>query len=150
MHHPAWVRERGITVLEVLVALGVIVVLLSFAAPSLSGATAKAELKAATENLDFSIRAARNTARQFNTPVIMHLHNDRKAKFHSLSYSLPSRPETAGAESLLQTYEFPTGIRIVAEEQDIRFDFRGVVQAPVQVMLVSNLDDDIQQRVLVQ
>ena len=143
-------RERGITVLEILIGLGLLVVLLSFATPSLSGATARAELRAAVENMEFSIRAARTTARQLNTDVIMHVRQEHGEQHHSISFSMPALAREAELSDMLQTFTFPQDIRVVASEDDIRFDFRGMVDAPVQVLLVSNQDVDINQRLLIE
>jgi Tfp pilus assembly protein FimT len=142
--------HAGITVLEVLIALGLLVVLLSFAAPSLSGATARAELKAAMENVDLNIRMARNTARQMNTDVIMHLENSHSARHHSISYFVPARQTDIAEVTTLMDYQFPESVRIVASETDIRFDSRGLVEPPVQLRLISLLDDDVNERILVE
>lgn len=142
--------SEGITVLEVLIALGLLVVLLSFASPSLSGATARAELKAATENMDLNIRMARNAARQLNTAVIMHLETSREARHHRVSYSIPDRRADSATTATLLDYEFPESVRVVASENAIRFDAKGMVNPPVQLMLVSLLDDDIDKRVLIE
>jgi Tfp pilus assembly protein FimT len=142
--------QAGITLLEVLIALGLLVVLLSFATPSLSGATARAELKAATENVDLNIRMARNTARQMNTDVIMHLETSHSARHHSISYSVPGRQKDIAAVTTLMDYQFPESVRIVAGQTDIRFDSHGLVEPPVQLMLISLLDDDVNKRILIE
>lgn len=141
--------NSGITVLEILIALGVLVVLLSFAAPSLSGATARAELKAAVENMDLNIRMARNAARQFHTTVVMHLETDRRARHHRVTYSMPDLPANAQQAATLLDYEFPESVRMTASEPSVRFDFRGMIDQPVQVTLLSMHDDDLSERILV-
>jgi len=148
------IHQHGISVLEVLIGLSLLAVLLSFATPSLSGATAKAELKAAVENMEFSIRSARNTARQLNTDVIMHVQQGRHEKHHSVTFSMPALAPTAetaaNMSSLLQTFTFSENIRLAASEESIRFDFRGMVDAPVQILLVSSMDDAVNQRLLIE
>ena len=150
MCHPSRVFQRGVSVLEVLIGLGLLVVLLSFATPSLSGATAKAELKASVENMEFSIRAARTTARQLNTDVIMHVQQGRHEKHHSVSFSMPALAPTSDLSTMLQTFTFPENIRLVSSEDSIRFDFHGMVDVPVQILLVSSQDDAVNQRLLIQ
>jgi hypothetical protein len=47
-------------------------------------------------------------------------------------------------------YQFPESVRIVASQTDIRFDSHGLVEPPVQLMLISLLDDDVNKRILVE
>ncbi len=150
MRHPNKLSQRGITILEILIALGVLVVILSFATPSLSNATAKAELKAAVENMEYSIHIARSTARQMNTDVIMHFDNDRKSRNHSIWYTIPARQSADNGEVMLQPYQFSESIRLVTNETKVRFDFRGAVETPVQLVLVAQQDADVTQRLLIQ
>ena len=150
MFHSAIARSRGISVLEILIALGLLVVIISFASPSLSNVTAKAELQSAVKNTEFSIRAARQTARILETDVIMHLHTDRKLKRHYISYSVPKRGQQQESVHVIQDFQYPAGIRLVSEKEFIHFDSRGVLESPVKLMLVSTVDDDINERLLIE
>ena len=143
-------RSSGISVLEVLVALGVLVVIVSFASPSLSSITARAELQSAVENAEFSIQMARSTARELETDVVMHLKTGRHEKQHSISFSFPNRKAELNTANLLQEIQFPPDIRLVTDESSVHFDSRGLVEVPVQVLLVSNLDEDFSERLLIQ
>ena len=149
MFHSAIARSRGISVLEILIALGLLVVIISFASPSLSSVTAKAELQAAVRNTEFSIRAARQTARMLETDVIMQLHTDRKLKQHYISYTLPQKAERQDTGHAIQDFQYPAGIRVVSEKEFLHFDSRGVLERPVKLMLVSTVDDDINERLLI-
>lgn len=139
----------GITVPEVLLVVAVILVLLSFAAPSLTGATARAELKDATAGMDLGIRMARSTARRLDTVVIMHLQNDRKARLHSVTFSMPELPLDAAEAAMLVDYHLPESVRLETNGHDVRFDGRGIVAEPVQIALVSLHDDDLYERLLI-
>ena len=150
MFHSATTRSRGISVLEILIALGLLVVIISFASPSLSSVTAKAELHAAVKNTEFSIRAARQTARILETDVIMQLHTDPKLKRHYISYSLPKQARQQKAGNVIQDFQYPAGIRLVSEQDFIQFDSRGVLEQPVKLKLVSVVDDDISERLLIE
>jgi len=142
-------RSRGISLIEILIALGVLVVFLSFATPAMRSASAKTELKAAVENLEFSVRSARNTARQFETDVVMQLHNDVNQKRHSVSFSFPSRNAGLKNSGLLQDFQFAPGIRLVSDTASVHFDSRGISELPVQILLVSSQDDEINQTMLI-
>ena len=140
-------RSRGISLIEILIALGVLVVFLSFATPTLKNATAKTELQAAAENLEFSIHSARNTARQLETDVVMQLHNDLSREQYSISFSFPSRNAELNNASLLQDVAFSPGVRLVSDAPSVRFDSRGIPELPVQILLVSNQDERINKTV---
>ena len=150
MFRSSTARSRGISVLEILIALGLLVVIISFASPSLSNVTAKAELQAAIKNTEFSIRAARQTARILETDVVMKLHTDRKLKQHYISYTFPQRNPQQESANAIQDFQYPPGIRVVSEQDVLHFDSRGVLDRPVKLMLVSVVDDDINERLLIE
>ena len=143
-------RSQGITVLEVLLALGILVVVVSFAAPSLNKVDAKAKLRTAVENTELSIRSGRNTARVLETNVIMHLNTARQLDHHSITFSFPDKSGNLDSPRSTQDYELPPDIRIVSDETEVHFDARGMVDSPVQLLLVSNRDESISERVLIQ
>jgi len=143
-------RSRGITLIEILIALGVLVVFLSFATPALQGASAKTELRAATENLEFSVHSARTMARQLETDVVMQLHNDESLQRHSVSFSFPSGHAGLNSSSVLQDFQFSPGIRLVSDTPSVHFDSRGIPELPAQILLVSSQDDEINHTILIQ
>ena len=49
-------RSKGITLVEILLIIALLVILLSFAMPSVGGAAAKAEMTATVENVQHSMR----------------------------------------------------------------------------------------------
>jgi len=142
------IRSKGISLVEILIALGMLVVILSFAAPALQGASAKAELRAAVENLEFSIRTARYKARQYEREVLMHLDTDPLSDRHSVSFAIQG--DKAGFASSLQDFQFSPGIRLVSDSPSVLFDSRGMLQLPVQVVLVSREDADISQILMIE
>ena len=141
--------SHGISVVEILIGLAMLVVILSFATPTLSNVTAKAKLMNAVENMEFSIRIARNTARRLESDVIMHIHNDRRLEKHSITFSVPGNKSTTSPADMLQTFEFPESIRVVTESQNISFNQHGLVQPAVPLMLVSSQHDEVNHRFLI-
>jgi Tfp pilus assembly protein FimT len=150
MLHPTKVQSRGFGVLEILIGLGVLLVVLAFASPSLSQATAKAELKAAVENMDLSVRMARSTARQLETDVIMHLETNPLDKPCSVTFSIPQENARTGSNSVLQDYQFPPGVRLESNVRSVRFDKRGMVESTTLLMLVSNQNEDLNERLVIE
>ena len=142
-------RSRGISMVEILIALGILVVFLSFASTSISHVSSKAELRSAVENMEFSIRMARTTARQLDTGVVMHLNLDPVEKRNSVTFSFPTDELSPASNSLLQEFQFPPTIRLVSDVTSVNFDQRGMVPLPVKVMLVSNQNEDLNQLVVI-
>ena len=64
---------RGVTLIEILMVLGIVVIITSFAAPAISNATSRADMRVASENLKYSIRVARNIARMTESIVTMNI-----------------------------------------------------------------------------
>ena len=66
-------RSQGVTLVEILLVIGLLVLLAGFALPSFGTATARAEMKAALENLEYSIGTARNVARLTEASVSLNI-----------------------------------------------------------------------------
>jgi Tfp pilus assembly protein FimT len=142
--------SSGVSVVEILIGLGMLVVILSFATPSLSSVTAKVELLSAVENMEYSIRVARNTARRLESEVVMQIHNDRRLEKHSVTFFVAGNKSTTRPADMLQTYELPENIRIVTESSNIEFNHQGLVQPAVPLMLVSSQQDAVNHRFLIE
>lgn len=144
-NHPSN-QHSGLSVVEVLVVLGLIAVLFSFGSPMFGNAVARAELKATVENLDLSIGIARDTARRYESTVVMHLPLTDGRITDQVTYSSPDhRIDFATVAG----FEFPASIRIVASAAEIRFDHRGHVETPVHLELVSADNDELRHLIVV-
>jgi prepilin-type N-terminal cleavage/methylation domain-containing protein len=141
-------RSRGLSLVEILIALGVLVVLISFATPALTTATAKTDLRVAAENLEFSVRMARNTARQLETDVVMNLNTDPLKERHSVTFTFPA--SKAKPSSQLQDFQFSPEIRMVSDKLFVRFDSKGMLDIPATVVLVSSRNDDFSQTLVIE
>jgi competence protein ComGC len=86
-------RSRGITLVEILLILSLLAILLSFAMPSVGNATARAELKASVENVQYSVSAARNVARMTESSIALNIQSSPADKVQRITFS---RPEKAG------------------------------------------------------
>jgi Tfp pilus assembly protein FimT len=143
-------QSRGISVLEILIALGVLGVIFSFASTSFSHASTRAELQATVEEVKFSIQGARSTARELETDVVMHLQASQHETQNSISFALPNRNAELGSSNLLQDYLIPADVRLVTYESDVHFDSRGLVAAPVELKLVSSVDESLSESILIE
>jgi type IV fimbrial biogenesis protein FimU len=134
--------SKGITLIEILLALGLLVILLSFAMPSVSGAASKAEMRAAAENVQYSLQIARKTARMTEASVSMHISPEGKEPGRAFSFS-----STGGADGngRLQIPDFilPADIQLVSDFESYLFNERGLVENPGRILLVSALDESV-------
>ena len=131
-------RARGITLVEILVVVAVLLILASFAVPSMSNATVKAELTATVENVEYSIQAARNIARMNETPITVQF-DQAGAGTQTISFRAKGSANTPG----IQDYLLPEGIQLVSGQGGFEFDSRGLVEIPGTIILVAKADESI-------
>lgn len=137
-------RCRGVTLIEILLILGLLLIIASFAAPSMSSATARADMRATSENLQYSIRTARNTARMTESKVIMHiLEEGPGGQSQHITFSVSGPDLTNTGQPGLQEDRLPVNIKLVSEYSSYEFDGRGMVQNPGVITLVSRTDDSL-------
>lgn len=138
-------RSRGVTLVEILLVIAVLAILLSFAMPSVGNATARAELKAAAENVQYSMDAARKLARMTESSVAVNIgpasKPDSESGGESGSGGEPHRITFSKPE--IQDYLLPASVRLVADHDRYVFDSRGLVAEPGRVMLLSASDESI-------
>lgn len=142
-------RCRGVTLIEILLILGLLLIIASFAAPSMSSATARADMRATSENLQYSIRTARNTARMTESKVIMHILEEgpggqsQRIIFSVSGFSVSGPDLINTGQPGLQEDRLPVNIKLVSEYSSYEFDGRGMVQNPGVITLVSRTDDSL-------
>jgi Tfp pilus assembly protein FimT len=149
-------RSRGITLVEILLVISLLVILLSFAMPTVGNATARAELKATVENVQYSVAAARNAARMTESSLALNIESSPAENVQKITFSRPQGHKGAhgqgahgqgaqgGAHGLgLQEYRLPEGILLVSEHEQFVFDPRGLVGEAGRIMLVSAADESI-------
>ena len=132
-------RARGITIVEILLVISVLVILISFAVPGIDRATARAEMKAATEHVQYSIDTARQLARITESSVVLHAGPAGGAVDQSIRLSGPRVSTAMGT----QEYRLPEDIRLVPDQAAFRFDARGLVENPGSLVLTSRADETI-------
>ena len=135
-------QSKGITLIEILLGLGLVIILLSFAMPSVSSALGKAEMKSTLENVRYSLDSARRTARTTETVVSLDISTSGQETIQTISYSSPDNDASANK---LQSQEFslPPEILLISDHDSFLFDARGKVQNPGRILLVSKLDESV-------
>jgi type II secretory pathway pseudopilin PulG len=132
-------RPRGITVVEILVVISVLLILISFAVPGIGRATARAEMKAAAENVQYSIDNARKLARMTESSVTLHADPPDGATVQHIRLSGPGLSGAMG----VQEYRLPDSIILVPDHESYTFDGRGLVLDPGRLGLVLQVNEAI-------
>ena len=131
-------RYRGITLVEILMVIALLVIILSFALPSVGSMTARAEMQAAVENVEYSIDTARKLARLTETPVAVDI---RPEQGNTRTIEITAMPDSgASLAPGAPDYSLPPGIELAATAERFVFDERGLVEAPGTIVL-SHVDD---------
>ena len=135
-------KIKGITLIEILLVLGLLAILASFAVPSMSGAVGKAEMKSTLENIQYSLQTARRTARMTETEVSMHISPAEQEITQTITFWSPGK---GGASNKLQIQDFtlPPDIVLISDLDSFSFDERGLVEEPGRILLVSRVDESI-------
>lgn len=143
-------RQRGFTAIEALIAASAVVVLVAFTIPMLDHRTAKSELNTAMEILQASIVNARQTARIYQTDVVLSVQTGLDDS-STLSYLVrPPQQSDQAIDFQAKNYPIPAGVRLTADRDIIRFNASGVVVPPAQLVLVSTADENIREQVLLE
>jgi prepilin-type N-terminal cleavage/methylation domain-containing protein len=140
-------RNRGVTLIEVLLVVVLLVVLTSFAIPTFSGANVQAEMRVAGESLQFAIRTARNTARLTESDVSMVLESGPDGTGHRITFAAPGAAGSNRAFDSLQDLHLDDRIAVVSTAPSFEFDRQGLVRTPGQIILVSRLDESATARI---
>lgn len=139
-------RARGITLVEILIVVSVLVVLASFAIPSIGNATARAEMTAAVENVRYSVESARKLARATERRVVLSVSDAPGPGGQAITI----RRLDGDAEDALQDYRLPDAVRIASATETFTFDRLGLAEQPGRLVLVSTIDDAITESVPVE
>jgi len=139
--HPAE-PSKGITLIEILMVLGVLAVLTSFAVPSVSNAAIKAEMSTAVENVQYSIQMARRVSRTTESALEMQISPVLGDAAQTITFASKSGSRV-DPSALIQSYTLPADIVLVSESDTFVFDARGLVNTPGSVSLVSKVDETI-------
>jgi Tfp pilus assembly protein FimT len=135
-------KAKGITLIEILLVLGLLAILMSFAVPSVSGAVSKAEMKSTLENIQYSLQVARRTARMTETEVSMHISPAEQETTQTITFSSPGKGGTSN-HLQIQDFTLPAEIVLISDHDAFRFDGRGLVEEPGRILLVSRVDESI-------
>jgi len=135
-------RASGITLIEILLALSVLAILVAFALPSVGNATARAEMKAAIENLQYSFDTARKVARMNESSVIVVIEADAGETSQTITFA-GSGSDGRHSGPDIPEYVLPSEVLLESEHDRFVFDPRGLVEQPGIIRLASRTDETI-------
>jgi len=142
-------NSSGITLIEILMVLALLVILMSFAMPSVNGAVNKAEMNSTLENVQYSVQQAQRTARMNETRVSMNISPSALEATQTITFSSPGK-NGAGSDLSVQDFNLPPEIAVISDHDSFIFDERGMVENPGRIILVSMVDESVTSTVLVQ
>jgi Tfp pilus assembly protein FimT len=150
MNRSSKYRCQGVTLVEILIVMGMLVMLLGFAVPSFTDISVQAKMRAANENLQFALNTARKAARVKESAVRMSVVELPGERGHRISFSFVE-PKGRGLYELdIQDFEIDKKIDIVSTFPSYEFDKRGVVKAPGRIKLISMVDKSFTNRVIIE
>jgi hypothetical protein len=127
-----------------------LVMLLGFAVPSFTDASVQAKIRAANENLQFSIDMARKAARVKESAVRMSVVDQPGEPGHRITFSFVE-PKGKGLSELgIQDVELDEKIDIESSFPTYEFDGRGVVKEPGQIQLISMVDKSFMNNIIIE
>jgi len=148
LRHPAS-HSKGITLIEILLVVGLLVILLSFAVPSISSAGIKAEMNSTLENVQYSLQMARKVARTTESKVVMNIAPATAGVAQIITFTTPDKNGT-DHNTLIQDFRIPDDVVLVSDQEFFVFDIRGLVENPGNILLVSKLDEAVTSSIDVQ
>ena len=141
LQHPR-PRARGITLVEILLVISVLAIVSAFALPAADTATARAELKATLENLEYSVGTARNVARLTESSISLDIESSPGGELQTITFSYPGQKPGKGGPDI-QSYQLPEGIELVSDFDRFVFDRQGMVEQPGRILLVSRGNEEL-------
>jgi prepilin-type N-terminal cleavage/methylation domain-containing protein len=147
--------QAGITLVEVMVVVAIIVVMAFFAGPEMLQFGPKAKLKAATQTLKSNLELARLEAVKRNTTVTVTFTTSGCNTFPLVTPSeyeitwmdgatkqkIPLMASSTSSASSKDTYEFPEGTALCGSDTTIDFTSRGYASAQKTLKLESQEKD---------
>jgi Tfp pilus assembly protein FimT len=143
-------RSGGITLVEVLIVIAVFLILVSFAIPSINVGASKADLLNATEQFEYSVRMARNTARSTESTGTLEIKPATDTEGAIIRFVTENAREPALRQLAHQFEQLNPSILIESEQNQFVFDERGLLQQPGQVILAARDDSTLSEILQIQ
>jgi prepilin-type N-terminal cleavage/methylation domain-containing protein len=145
-------KASGFTVIEMFIALAVLAIVLAVALPSLENTAAKADMKAATDQVAQAFRTAKNAARLTSTRVTVTF-TDNESGDNTISFAFANGTVdgegTAYADNegnaqrrmALPVIRLPAQIAVSGDQTEFTYDPLGMVDAMGTIALASTVEE---------
>jgi len=140
MVHTIMRSGKGLTAIELLIMISIFAVIVIFAAPRFSNSNS--EFVQAIKITESTVDQARKTARYYRTDVLMQLETDEQRSQQSLTLSIPKMQSNEVLNEVEEKFPLPPGIQVINEGGAIRFDQKGELETPAQLLFVSERQED--------
>ncbi len=128
-------KNRGVTLIEMLVALGVLAIVLSTAGPAMQNIAARSDIKQATDQVVQAFRTAKQAARVTNSSVTVSLTTGESD--NSISFTI-----AAGAGMSLPALVLPAQISVSSDTTEFTFNSMGMIDGKDTISLASTLNSE--------
>ncbi len=132
-------KQYGMTLIELLLALGIAAILVVMAVPTVTHAFARSNVRAATENVVQALRLAKNTARAASTTVTVTFTANQGS--NTITFAFPDGSNILAGSITLEPVQLPTRITLVADDNTtFQFDSMGMVDNLGALIVTSTLN----------
>ena len=145
-------KVSGFTVIEMFIALAVLAILLAVALPSMENVAAKADMKAATDQVAQAFRTAKEAARLTNSSVTVTLTTSGTGN-NTVSFAFANGTVDADGTAFannegnaqkrmaLPVIKLPANVAVSADTSVFTYNPMGMVDATGTIALASTADD---------
>ncbi len=148
-----WKWNRGVTLIELVIAMAILAIMLALAAPSLQKIAARAEIKDATDIVAQAFRTAKHSARVNNSSVTLTLTTNGSA--NGISFIFRNAPDPvdepwiSDSGTRLPDVQLPEKISVSGATAAFTYSPMGLINATGTITLVSTRDAQFASTVVV-
>jgi prepilin-type N-terminal cleavage/methylation domain-containing protein len=134
-------ENRGFTIIEMMIALGVLAILLTVVGPALQNTAARSDLKEATDLVTQAFRITKSAARITNSSVRMELVTDGANPV--INFKFLNTDDIISADGMrLPPIQLPKDISVGGDTLEFTFDPMGIIDATDTITLASTINSD--------
>ncbi len=137
-------RNRGITLIELMISLGVMAILLALATPAMQDVGARSDIKEATDGVVRAFRVAKNAARLSSTNVAVTFTTNQSPNtitFAFVAYlDVNNTNISANGLQKLPAIDLPAKISVSSDTTVFVFDSMGMIDATGTITLASTIN----------
>jgi Tfp pilus assembly protein FimT len=130
------ILQKGLTAIELLIIASVVAIVAVFATPMISNAVLPSVFKEGIKMTESSVEQARQTARFYNTEVLMRVGDENAPDRQVITLVIPEMQKAKAMSEVTVKFILPAGVRVVSQEQVIHFKPNGEVEQPSETLTI--------------